>query len=104
MTPQDPKIAPRGSRVIVQKTWGAMLALMGIALFVRIPEVTARIAENSGWSPGVLTMARVAMVLVGVILLGGGIRKLVAGEGRGKNVPPKDQEDNRIQPGTEKDT
>ncbi|MBW1988933.1 MAG: hypothetical protein JRI97_05240 [Deltaproteobacteria bacterium] len=73
---------------MVQKIWGTLLAAMGVLLILRVPEVTSQIARNSGWSQGTLLFARISLYLVGIILLGGGIRKL-AGRGN-RSFPPGD--------------
>jgi len=93
MTRQDQNKFPGGYREVTQRIWGGLFALMGIMLFIRIPGVTARVAENSGWSSGALTLARVSLYLVGIILLGGGIRKLASPGVPARKRPPQEGND-----------
>lgn len=57
-----------------QLLWGIVLVLVGIAVFIRISQVMPRLEEMGqfGW------FSRFGLYLMGIILLGGGIKKIIA--------------------------
>lgn len=57
-----------------QLVWGIALILVGVAVFVRISYVMPKLAEMGQFGG----FARFGLYLMGVILVGGGIKKLVA--------------------------
>ncbi len=59
----------------LQLVWGIALALAGVGVFVRIPQVMPKIAqiEIFSTSTGII---RICFYLMGIILLGGGIQKI----------------------------
>jgi uncharacterized membrane protein HdeD (DUF308 family) len=59
-----------------QLIWGIALALVGLAVFVRIPQVMPEL-EKFQYFSGVTGFIRVCFYLMGIILLGGGIKKIV---------------------------
>jgi hypothetical protein len=61
----------------IQLIWGIALLLMGIAVFVRIPQVMPEIAKIEQFS-GITGFIRICFYIMGIILVGGGIKKLLA--------------------------
>jgi len=59
----------------VQLLWGMALMLMGLGVFYRIPQVMSRISSYEESSIQIMFI-RFCFYLVGVMLLGGGVRKL----------------------------
>ena len=57
-----------------QLIWGIALLLVGIAVFIRIPQVMLKLAEMGQFGGG----SRFGLYLMGVILVGGGVKKIVA--------------------------
>ena len=60
-----------------QLAWGVALTLMGLAVFFRVPQVVPELVKKMNMASGEALIS-FCMYLVGIILLGGGIRKLVA--------------------------
>jgi steroid 5-alpha reductase family enzyme len=59
----------------IQVIWGFALVLAGIGVFIRVPQVMPRVESivhfaQAGW------MIRFCFYLIGVLLIGGGLRKL----------------------------
>jgi len=59
-----------------QIVWGILLVAMGIAVFFRIPQVAPRLKELTQ-TPFVLSFMRFCLYLMGVLLVGGGIKKII---------------------------
>jgi hypothetical protein len=57
--------------------WGGVLTLFGVAVFFRIPEVMPRIEQIEHFS-SVLGFIRFCFYLLGALLIGGGIKKMMA--------------------------
>jgi hypothetical protein len=57
--------------------WGCILTLFGIAVFFRIPEVMPQIEQIEHFS-SVLGFIRFCFYLLGVLLIGGGTKKIIA--------------------------
>ncbi len=55
--------------------WGVILVLAGIGVFIRIPQVMPKIEEIEFFS-AVLTWVRFCFYLLGVLLIGGGSKKV----------------------------
>ncbi len=55
--------------------WGIALAIMGIAVFFRVPQVVPELAQKFNLAAG-QGFISFCLYIVGVILLGGGIRKI----------------------------
>lgn len=68
--------SPRQSKRNVQLIWGAALALMGIAVFFRIPQVMPKLIEM-GQSESTILFIRICFYILGFLLVGGGIKKIV---------------------------
>ena len=64
------------SRHHVQLIWGAALVLAGAGVFFRIPQVMPQLAQM-GQSNTTLWAVRICFYLMGVLLIGGGTRKIV---------------------------
>lgn len=63
------------SRSIVQLVWGIALILAGIGVFFRIPYVMPKIQTIEQFS-GVIFFIRVSFYLLGILLIGGGAKKI----------------------------
>ena len=55
--------------------WGVLLLLAGIGVFIRIPQVMPKIEEIEFFS-SVLMWVRFCFYLLGVLLIGGGLKKV----------------------------
>ena len=60
----------------LQLIWGIALLLVGIAVFIRIPQVMPEISKIKQFA-GVTVFIRICFYLMGIILVGGGIKKLI---------------------------
>jgi hypothetical protein len=61
---------------VVQPVWGLALFVMGIAFFFQIPDIMSRISEIS-YFQGVLTFMRICLYIMSILLIGGGLQKLM---------------------------
>ena len=64
-----------GYRDIFQTIWGVALFMMGIGIFFRVPYVMAQIADIEHFA-SVTIFIRVCFYIMGLLLIGGGIKKL----------------------------
>jgi Ni,Fe-hydrogenase I cytochrome b subunit len=55
--------------------WGVILVLAGIGVFIRIPQVMPKIEEIEFFS-AVIIWVRFCFYLLGVLLIGGGLKKV----------------------------
>lgn len=62
--------------MILQIVWGVLLTLMGIGVFFRIPQVMPRIEQIEYFS-SIIWFVKFSFYLLGILLIGGGIRKIV---------------------------
>lgn len=60
----------------IQLIWGAALTVVGIGVFIRIPQVMPKLEQMDQFS-GAMGFVRFCLYLMGVILIGGGIKKIV---------------------------
>ena len=60
----------------IQLIWGVALTLVGIGVFLRIPQVIPQLEKMEQFS-GVMWFIRFCFYLMGVILIGGGIKKIL---------------------------
>jgi len=67
----------------VQIIWGAALILVGVAVFFRIPQVIPQLVQM-GQSNTTVLFVRICFYLMGTLLIGGGVKKIV------QYVRPKD--------------
>ena len=58
-----------------QLIWGALLVMAGIGVFFRIPQVMPRIAQIEYFSSATVFI-RFCFYLIGILLIGGGGRKI----------------------------
>lgn len=58
-----------------QLVWGIALTLVGIGVFVRIPQVMPQLEKMERFAD-VMWFVRFCFYLMGVILIGGGLKKL----------------------------
>ena len=66
----------KSSRSMLQLIWGIALLLAGVGVFVRIPQVMPDIAEIELFK-GSLWIIRICFYIMGIILIGGGLKKVV---------------------------
>jgi len=59
----------------LQLAWAVVLIIAGIGVFFRIPAVMPKIANIEHFS-GVLPYIRFCFYLIGVMLIGGGVKKM----------------------------
>ena len=60
----------------VQIVWGAALILVGVAVFFRIPQVIPQLVKM-GQSNTTVLFIRICFYLMGILLVGGGVKKIV---------------------------
>jgi hypothetical protein len=72
----DQNRMPR-NRILLQLVWGGLLVAAGAGMFIRIPQVMPRI-EQIGQFAAISPFIRFCLYLMGVILIGGGGKKLYA--------------------------
>lgn len=63
------------NKTVVQLIWGIALVLAGIGVFFRIPQVMPKIAKIEQFS-GVMFFIRFCFYLIGILLIGGGSKKI----------------------------
>lgn len=63
-------------KILMQLSWGVLLTMAGIAVFFRIPQVMPKIAQLEQFS-SVLFFIRFCFYLLGVLLIGGGVKKII---------------------------
>ena len=63
------------NKAIFQVVWGVLLLLMGVLLFLQVPQVMARIAEIEHFV-SIKWIIRIMVYLIALLLIGGGGRKL----------------------------
>jgi len=63
------------NRATIQFAWGILLVLAGIGVFYRIPQVMPQI-EKIGQFSSVMFFIRFCFYLLGILLIGGGVRKV----------------------------
>jgi hypothetical protein len=62
-------------KITAQAVWGSALAVMGIAVFFRIPHIIAKLSTIEYYSSSTIFI-RICLYLIAILLFGGGIRKL----------------------------
>jgi hypothetical protein len=62
-------------RDIFQTVWGIALLLMGIGVFFRVPHVMEQVADIE-YFVSVMVFIRICFYIMGILLIGGGIKKL----------------------------
>jgi hypothetical protein len=60
----------------IQLIWGVALTMVGIGVFLRIPQVMPQLEKMEQFS-GTMWFIRFCFYLMGVILIGGGIKKVL---------------------------
>jgi hypothetical protein len=63
------------NKATFQIIWGALLALMGIALIFRVPYVMERIVQIEYYA-SIKWLIRIILYIVAFMLIGGGTRKI----------------------------
>ena len=76
---------------MLQMIWGGALAAAGVGVFIMLPRRMAQIAEARQAAPASFEMLFLwfCFGLLGVLLIGGGLRKIY----RGLKAPPTDDHD-----------
>jgi hypothetical protein len=64
------------SKSSVQLVWGIALTAIGVAVFFRVQQVIPQLAAM-GQSASTLGFVRICFYIIGVLLVGGGIKKIV---------------------------
>ncbi len=59
-----------------QIVWGAALIFVGVAVFFRIPKVIPQLVQM-GQPTATVLFIRICFYLMGILLIGGGIKKIV---------------------------
>ena len=85
------------SKNTVQLVWGIALLLVGVAVFFRVPQVVPKLVELRQ-SVATISVVRICFYLLGFILIGGGIQKIVRyvrqqGSAAGKRPPIEGEND-----------
>lgn len=65
------------NRIIVQLIWGGLLLAAGVGMFFRIPQVMPRVEQIEQFA-AIGPFIRFCLYLVGIILIGGGAKKIHA--------------------------
>lgn len=65
------------NRSILQMIWGGLLLAAGLGMFIRIPQVMPRIEAMEQFA-SISPFIRFCLYLIGIILVGGGGKKLYA--------------------------
>lgn len=73
--PPREKLRTMNQKATVQVIWGVLLALAGIGVFFRIPQVMPRIKEFS-YLASSIGFIYFCLYLLGVLLVAGGIKKI----------------------------
>ncbi len=63
------------NKAIFHVVWGVLLLLMGILLFIQVPQVMERITQIE-YHRFVKWFIRIIVYLIAVLLIGGGARKI----------------------------
>ncbi len=63
-------------KILYHTVWGALLVIMGIGVFFRIPQVMPRIEQIEYFS-SIIWFVKFSFYLIGMLLIGGGIKKLI---------------------------
>jgi hypothetical protein len=61
----------------IEAIWGGALLLMGVAVMFRIPQIMAKLSGIKQYESG-NPFLQFCLYLIGVLLIGGGIKKLYA--------------------------
>lgn len=79
----DPELRSR-----LQLLWGVILALTGVGLLFRIPQVMPRIREIESFA-GALPFIAFCFYFMAAVLIGGGVKKIYAHLRRRAAPPPR---------------
>lgn len=63
------------SKAIFHVVWGALLLLMGVLLFIQVPQVMERITQIE-YHRFVIWFIRIIIYIIALLLIGGGARKI----------------------------
>ncbi len=63
------------NKTVIQLIWGIALVLAGVGVFFRIPQVMPKIAKIEQFSR-VMIFIRFCFYLIGILLIGGGSKKI----------------------------
>lgn len=82
------------SRAMTQIVWGVLLALAGVGVFYRIPQVMSRLQDVGRFSSESVSI-RFCFYLLGTLLIGGGVRKIYLHAKALRKSPPEPPSDDR---------
>ncbi|RPJ14865.1 MAG: hypothetical protein EHM30_09635 [Desulfobacteraceae bacterium] len=71
----------------IQLCWGIILVLAGLGVFYRIPQVMPRIETIEQFS-SVMFFIRFCFYLLGILLIGGGLKKVYNNYGKSEGKKP----------------
>ena len=63
------------NKAIFQVVWGVLILLMGVLLFLQVPQVMERIAQIKHFT-SIKWIIRIMVYLIALLLIGGGGRKI----------------------------
>ena len=63
------------SKAIYHVVWGALLLLMGVLLFIQVPQVMERITQIE-YHRFIVWFIRIIIYIIALLLIGGGARKI----------------------------
>ncbi len=63
------------SKAVYHVVWGALLLLMGVLLFIQVPQVMERVTQI-GYHRFFLWFIRIIIYIIALLLIGGGARKI----------------------------
>ena len=84
----------------IQLIWGVALTVVGIGVFLRIPQVMPQLEKMEQFS-GAIWFIRFCFYLMGVILIGGGIKKVLNHFRHAENLSDNDNPD-RVENGADR--
>lgn len=82
------------SKSTTQLIWGALLLMAGIGVFFRIPQVMPEIKKIEYFSSAVFFI-QFCFYVMGILLIGGGIKKIVHNIRNSATNPSSDIHDNQ---------
>ncbi len=63
------------NRQVIQLIWGGALFAMGLAFIIRISEIMQKVSDIEHFA-SVTLFIRIAFYLMGILLIGGGVKKI----------------------------
>ncbi len=66
----------KNQKQITDLIWGVLLTIAGIGVFIRVSYVMPQIVKTSSFASDSSWFIRFSFYLIGIILIGGGIKKI----------------------------